>query len=220
MEQSTLRRLYRQAPASSVLAGLCVLVYLVTALESRSLVSNLRSSWIADRWILFLPDMIGHPVGIGRVVGYALLHNGPSHLLMNVLMLYLFGRELERFTGRWMLAAMFLMGAVGSAAVIVWENPLSATVGASGALYAFMAIAVGMSLRARAEIKPLVVLIVLNLGFTLLVPGISLFGHLGGLAFGAVLGAAIAFGASWKTTWLVILGETAIAVGLVVVAML
>ena len=74
--------------------------------------------------------------------------------------------------------------------------------GASGALYALMAIALGLTVRAHFNARSLLVLIAVNLGFTFIVPGISLWGHLGGLVAGAVIAAPIALGASKKQTQL------------------
>lgn len=67
-------------------------------------------------------------------------------------------------------------------------DPLAPTVGASGAVYGLMAIFVAMSYRLRRDLTAPLILIAVNVGYSLLMDGVSLWGHLGGLLTGCVLG--------------------------------
>ena len=69
-------------------------------------------------------------------------------------------------------------------------DPLQSTVGASGAVFGLMG-AMAVMLRARGENilqTDIGFLILMNLGITFILPGISIGGHLGGLAAGALGG--------------------------------
>ena len=86
-----LRRLFRQAPATFTLCAANVVVYLLTAVQSLSFLHNLDESSLAQHWVLYLPDMVDSIVGPLRAVGATFLHDGPAHLLFNIVMIYLLG---------------------------------------------------------------------------------------------------------------------------------
>ena len=89
------RNLYRQAPVSAVTAVLIVIVFAITAAQSRSITGNLDDSGLGDAWVLYLPLMDDSPFGPLRALGSSLLHLGIGHMLVNVILLYLIGRETE-----------------------------------------------------------------------------------------------------------------------------
>ncbi|MBN9644348.1 rhomboid family intramembrane serine protease [Corynebacterium mendelii] len=196
-------QLTHKAPATVALLAAMAAVFVLTAVESRSLNGNLTASWIADHWTLYLPAMGDSWFGPARAVGAMFLHQGVTHLLLNGLMIFVLGQELENIIGSRLFTAMFFAGGIGSSAVTVWASPTSATVGASGALYALLAIALGLSVRTAVNTRSLVILIAVNLGFTFIVPGISIWGHIGGLITGAVIAVPIALGAGKNQTRLV-----------------
>ncbi|CAB0781151.1 hypothetical protein FRC0182_02258 [Corynebacterium diphtheriae] len=94
---NALKRAYGQAPATAVLCALTILIYLLTVVESRSIEHNLSDSWIADHWTLYGP--YSHGLGWLRMVGTVFLHSGPTHLALNMFMLFFFGREIEHYLG-------------------------------------------------------------------------------------------------------------------------
>lgn len=71
----------------------------------------------------------------------ALLHAGPLHLLLNMVMLVICGRALELALGGWRLFALYLAGAAAAAAMQWAVAPLSPVpmIGASGAISAVVA---------------------------------------------------------------------------------
>jgi membrane associated rhomboid family serine protease len=116
------------------------------------------------------------------------LHYGPIHLAINMYSLYFAGSILEQVIGRWRFLLLYLgSGIAGSAGALV-VSPNSITVGASGAIFGILG---GLFVLERRGVLhsggQIAGLIVLNLVFTLLVPGISLGGHVGGLVGGVVL---------------------------------
>lgn len=213
----TLRRLYGQAPITFSACAVMVVVYLLTAVGSRSFVNNLDGSQLADDWTLYLPAMLSSPVGPLRAVGGLFLHQGPSHLVLNVLMIFLIGREVERAVGRWLYLLALCGGGLGSSAAVVWMNPTTPTVGASGAAYALMAMLVVLSRKRGLSIVSPLVLVLVNLGYSVVTPGVSLWGHLGGLIAGAVI-AVVVFSRvlrRWARLLLVVIIVAAVALILV-----
>ncbi|ANE02796.1 rhomboid family intramembrane serine protease [Corynebacterium crudilactis] len=197
-----LERIYRQAPASTLISAAIIIVYAGTAIQSRSLTNNLGSSSIGDAWILYAPAM-NDGFGPLRALGGMFLHVGPGHMLLNLLLLWLLGREIERDFGSGLFALMYFVGGIGASAAVVWMDPFSPTAGASGAIYAMMAILVGLFLLRGADIKAPLILIAVNIGYTLMASNVSLWGHLGGLITGALLMWPVIRAKTQKTQWVI-----------------
>ncbi|MCK7642645.1 rhomboid family intramembrane serine protease [Corynebacterium antarcticum] len=212
------RNLYRQAPVSAATVVLIVLVFVVTAVQSRSITGNLDDSGLGDVWILYLPLMDDSAFGPLRALGSGLLHAGIGHMLINVVLLFLIGRETEATFGSPLTAGILVTGAVGASATVLWWSPEYPTVGASGAVYALMAVFVAIAYsRKNSQVGGALVLIGVNLAYTLMTPGVSLWGHLGGLATGALLAAAL-FGTRRTTArWLGLGAVCAVAVAAVLI---
>jgi membrane associated rhomboid family serine protease len=132
---------------------------------------------------------------VWRLVTGAFLHAQGSfgfiHIGFNMYLLYILGQMLEPSLGKWRFGAIYfaslLTGALGA---ILLSSPDTYTVGASGAVFGLMGAGV-VFLRARG-IDPmqsgLGPTILLNLGITFLVSGISIGGHVGGLLGGLLAG--------------------------------
>jgi len=131
-----------------------------------------------------------------RLVTGGFLHAGLIHIAFNMFALFVLGRLLEpgigtpRFVGVYF--ASLLAGAFGALLL----SPDALTVGASGAIFgifgATFVIARGRGLDTIAS--ELGVLLLINLALTFGVSGISIGGHLGGLAGGLICGSLIAAG--------------------------
>lgn len=123
----------------------------------------------------------------------AFLHGSWLHLLFNMYTLYIFGQVIEPMLGRARFLALYLIaGFGGSVAVLLFSNPSSSVVGASGAIYGLMG-AYFVLLRAIGERSgQLTGLIAINLIFSFISPGISWQAHIGGLVVGAAVAAVYA----------------------------
>jgi membrane associated rhomboid family serine protease len=122
-----------------------------------------------------------------RLITAAFLHYGPIHLAFNMLALWWFGAAVEQVLGRGRYLLLYLVsGLAGSAGALLF-SPESLTVGASGAIFGILGAAFVLE-RQRTYVLGggALGIIALNLAFTLFVPGISIGGHLGGLAGGAL----------------------------------
>lgn len=181
-----LKKWWRQAPITVALCGLIILMYVATAAQSLSLTNNLSGSSIGDSWILYLPEMT-ETFGPLRALGSAFMHLGPAHLILNLLLLFLLGREVERAYGPRMYLTVWLASAEGASAASVWLDPLDAVAGASGVGYSLMVLYASMVARRGGDMRAPVMLIVANIAYTLITPAVSLWGHMGGLLAGLLL---------------------------------
>jgi len=167
------------------LIGINVAVYLAELAGGGSV--NGTGNWIFDHGALF-----GPLVARGdwwRLLTAAFLHYGPIHLALNMYSLFYAGTLLEHVIGRWRFALLYLAaGIAGSAGAILW-NPLSVTVGASGAIFGILgALFVLERKRHIATGGQVAGLIVINLIFTFTLSSfISVGGHVGGLIAGIAL---------------------------------
>jgi membrane associated rhomboid family serine protease len=125
-----------------------------------------------------------------RLVTAGFVHYGLLHIAFNMVLLYRFGMLLEPALGRARFLALYMASLLAGSFGAVLLSPNVFTAGASGAVFGlFGAAAVGLRQRGIGVWQSGVGgLIVINLIFTFAVPGISIGGHLGGLAGGALVG--------------------------------
>lgn len=125
-----------------------------------------------------------------RIITSGFLHDGVFHLGFNCFALWIMGRSLEQFLGRFRFAALYLVSLLGGSVGVLLLEPNSLAVGASGAIFGLfgaMAIvqrAVGMSIWASG-LGPV---LAFNLFLTFAVARISVGGHVGGLVAGGLVG--------------------------------
>lgn len=125
---------------------------------------------------------------VWRVLTAGFLHAGLLHLAFNGFALWVLGSMLEPAIGRLRFAIIFFVSLLAGSFGALLMEPNALTVGASGAIFGLMAAAI-LIMRNRG-INPmesgLGLWLGLNLVFTFAIPGISIGGHLGGLAGGAL----------------------------------
>ena len=153
-----------------------------------------------------------------RLLSAGFVHFGLFHVAMNMLLLYQLGRLLEPSVGSLTFGLVYFASLLGGSAGALVASPDALTGGASGAVFGLMAAGV-VGLRQRG-INPmqtgLGLTFVINLLFTLAVPGVSIGGHFGGAPAGALCGAVALAPARWRLpTWSA--NAAAIAVGIVAV---
>ncbi len=123
-----------------------------------------------------------------RLLTSGFLHAGLIHLFLNMFILYLLGGLLEPAIGKVRFGLIYLVALLSGSFGALLLTPDALTLGASGAVFGLMGAAV-IVMRARG-INPMEsgigMLILLNLGITFLVPGISIGGHVGGLIGGGL----------------------------------
>lgn len=174
-----------------VLIAVNVLLFVLSAVQAGSAAENFRSE-------LFLQWRMA-PVQVAagewwRVVSSGFLHQGMIHMVVNMIALWVVGRDMEVLLGRIRFCAVYLLGLLGgSMFVFLFGSVFLPVVGASAALYGlFGGIAVA-AWRLKLNMRPILLVIGLNVVLTLTIPGISLFGHLGGLVLGTAATAALIY---------------------------
>lgn len=121
------------------------------------------------------------------------LHAGIVHLGLNMWALWVVGRVIEQALGPARFLGLYLVsGLGGSLAVYLFTGP-GYTVGASGAIFGLFGALFILLRRVGRDATSMLSLIVINVVFTFLVPGISIAGHLGGLATGTVAALGLAY---------------------------
>ncbi|MGD0221268.1 MAG: rhomboid family intramembrane serine protease [Terriglobia bacterium] len=134
-----------------------------------------------------------------RLVMPMFLHGGWLHILGNSYVLYILGPVLERVYGYARYATIYVAAGVGGA-FLSMEVSRDVSVGASGAIFGVAGAMLVSGYIHRDVIPPrwgrafgkgMILFIVINLAFGLSVHGIDNWGHLGGLASGALLALVI-----------------------------
>jgi membrane associated rhomboid family serine protease len=175
-----------------------VLVFLFNLAQGASLGENsgeLFADWALIGRIELAP---GFAIGVAegdwwRLFTSAFLHGSIIHLGLNMLMLYWIGAPIEEAIGRARFAVLYAVsGLAGSAGALLFTDADAITVGASGAIFGLLGAALVFE-RQRTFVLggSALSIVVLNLVLTFAVPNISIGGHIGGLAGGALGGLAL-----------------------------
>ena len=142
-----------------------------------------------------------------RLITAMFLHYGVLHLLLNMWALWVLGRSLEANLGRVRFAALYLIaGLGGNVAAYLFSSPRAATVGASTAVFGLFAALIIIERKLGRDISRIIPILVINLVFTLAVPGISIPGHLGGLVVGALMALVLAYAPRGRRTLVQVAG--------------
>ena len=174
-----------------ILILLNAVVFAATAVQARSIGSNFDSA-LFDAWALEPGEV--RDGEWWRLVTAGFLHIGPIHLLFNMLALWVLGRDLETVLGRGRFLALYVISLLGgAAAVMLFYGPSASVAGASGAVFGLMGGLAVVLRRLRVPVGQVIGLIVVNVVISVIIPGISLIGHLGGLVVGAAATAALVY---------------------------
>ena len=123
-----------------------------------------------------------------RLLTPVFLHAGPLHLGVNCYSLYILGQDVERLYGhRKFLIVYLAAGLLGNIGSFVFSP--HAGVGASGAIFGLLGAVLYYGIENPKVFKKyfganVIATIILNLGFSLSIPGIDKFAHLAGLCGG------------------------------------
>lgn len=169
-------------PTVTVIAAVNVAVYVLTrANPSR-----------VDARFAMIPELV-HQGQWYRLVTAAFLHVSVEHLVFNMLTLLIIGAPVEVLLGRARLCLVYLVaGLGGSVCSYLLSKPDIEGIGASGAIFGLFGAYAVLARRHRFDLRPVVVLIVLELALSFAEPGIDWRAHVGGLLVGAGYTAALA----------------------------
>ena len=141
-----------------------------------------------EPWRALTAALVHAPIGPGAGI------IGVTHILFNMYALYLLGRPLESLFGGARLLVLYLLSVLGGSVAVLAVSfvlPgtfLQAVIGASGGVFGLFAATFVAQRRLGGDVRPVLLVIALNLGITFVLPGIAWQAHLGGLAAGAVAG--------------------------------
>src|SRR5690625_7580585 len=114
----------------------------------------------------------------------ALVHSmgSPLHLLLNMAVLWLIGRQIEQILGAAKFTAIYVLSAFGGAvAVLFLAPPNSAVVVASGAVYGLFAALWMIGGRLGADTRCITILTITNFAFAFTASAIASEAPLGGV---------------------------------------
>ena len=168
-----------------VLMGINGLVFLVDILFNR---------WVFSMGAL-APGLVLQYNQWWRLLTAGFVHADVLHIGVNLYALYMLGILVERFYGPWRYLTIYILSLFGANTLVTLLTPLNIpTVGASGAIMGLLGAALtyfwsyrNLLSQGRRFLNDLIRMAVLNIGIGLL-PGISLWGHLGGLLAGSAAG--------------------------------
>jgi membrane associated rhomboid family serine protease len=129
-----------------------------------------------------------------RLVTAGFLHYGLIHLALNMYLLYMLGQMLEPLLGSVRFSLVYLASLLGGSAGVLLIQPQAFTAGASGAVFGLMGLAfVGYWLNGTNPMNTSIgSLFLLNILLTFMLSDrISVGGHLGGAAAGALCALAV-----------------------------
>jgi membrane associated rhomboid family serine protease len=129
-----------------------------------------------------------HDGELWRLVTSGFLHAGVFHLLFNMYALYILGQLLEPAVGRLRFGVIYFVSLLAGSFGALLLQPTGLTVGASGAVFGLMGSAFVVMRHREIDVMAsgLGIWLFLNLAITFTVSGISIGGHLGGLAGGVL----------------------------------
>lgn len=123
-----------------------------------------------------------------RLVTSMFLHQEVWHIAFNMLGLWWLGGPLEAALGRGRYLALYLLSGLAGSALTYWiAAPNQGSLGASGAIFGLLGATAVMMRRMNYDMRPVLVLLALNLLFTFTWGGIAWEAHVGGLVAGTLI---------------------------------
>jgi membrane associated rhomboid family serine protease len=170
------------------IVALNVVVFLLTSLGGGGSLGG-AGGRLQAQLALFGPFV--HDGQLYRLVTSGFVHYGIVHILFNMVILYRFGEMLEPALGPVRYVSLYIAALLTGSFGALLLSPHALTAGASGAVFGLIAAtAIGLHQRGVNVWQSGVGgLIVVNLVLTFVISGISIGGHLGGLAGGFLVGA-------------------------------
>jgi membrane associated rhomboid family serine protease len=184
-------------PAAKTVRVIIIINVAVFLVQIIAQVAGIRAIFVT---LALIPWRVTNELTLWQFATYMFLHGGVFHILFNMLTLYMFGNELERYWGAPRFLRYYLITGIGAGVCswIVAPDSSIAIVGASGAIYGIL-LAYGLlypnriiylNLLLPIKVKWMV-LIMGAVAFLSSVtggePGVAHIAHLGGMLVGYVM---------------------------------
>lgn len=133
---------------------------------------------------------------IYRLITGGFLHANLMHLIFNMYALYLIGTQMESFMGKKKYLALYLFSLMSSSLLSVIMNPNTVSVGASGAIFGLTGALIYFGYHYRLYLSSvlktqIIPIVALNFLLGFMIPGIDIYGHIGGFIGGILLSMAL-----------------------------
>jgi membrane associated rhomboid family serine protease len=172
-----------QAPVTTVLIAINVLLYLVGAVQGAGF-NDPGGSIYAKLW-LDAPDL--HNGGWWRLITTAFLHASIVHIGFNMFALWVIGRPVEQYLGPLRYVGLYFAAGLAGSAGALLQTP-GVTVGASGAIFGILGAMIILEWQVTGRLAGnAMALAAINLVISFAIPGISWGGHVGGLIGGILV---------------------------------
>jgi rhomboid protease GluP len=135
-----------------------------------------------------------------RLLSAMFLHGGMTHILMNMVSLYIIGRGMELYFSKTAYIVIYLLSGLIGGMASLYMHPESVGIGASGAIFGVFGALAGFLFARRHQIasggkevmKDFAVILGLNLLLGFSIESIDMSAHIGGLIVGLIGGFVIA----------------------------
>lgn len=191
----TLMEQYGYCVVTFVLIAINVVVYGIEAVMA-GFTLDIDSMTLYQMGAMFGPAIQG-PTDLYRLITPMFLHVDLMHLLFNMAALYSVGVMLEDLLGRWNFLLLYFIGGITGNAVSLMADVFTGSqvvsAGASTAIFGLFVATALLGLLSRENrwylmqySKGMLGVMIFNIAYTLLVPSVSVSGHLGGALGGLV----------------------------------
>ncbi len=189
---------FKQYPLTYTLIAINILVYILTALASGSVI-DIDPRVLVDFGALYGPLVIERGEW-WRLLTAMFLHGGMTHILMNMFSLYLVGRGVEMYFSKGAYLSIYFAAGIMGGLLSLYMHPQTVSIGASGAIFGIFGALAGFFLAHRDRIarytqqfmKDFAIVLGLNFFIGVAIPSVDMSAHVGGLIVGFLGGYAIA----------------------------
>lgn len=180
-----------------------LVMFIITAMDSGNFF-NISTSTIYKYGGLVSRDFLHNINDYSRIITSGFLHAGFIHFIFNMYALYVIGPQIESFFGKFKYAIIYIGSLVfGNLLSLLFLNGNVISCGASGAIFGLLGsllyfgyhYRVYLSDVIRSQIIPL---IVINLLLGVMLSGVNVIAHIGGLIGGFLVSKAV--GVKYKST--------------------
>ncbi len=184
-------------PATKIVKAIIIINVAAFLVQIIAQIAGIRAIFVT---FALIPWRVTNELTLWQFVTYMFMHGGVFHILFNMLTLYMFGNELERYWGAARFLRYYLITGIGAGICswIVGPESSVAVVGASGAIYGVL-LAYGLLYPNRIiylnfllpiKVKWMVLLmgaVAFLSSVTGGEPGVAHIAHLGGMLVGYVM---------------------------------
>lgn len=175
----------RRIPVTISMITICVLVYLWMVLQG----GTTNTAVLIHSGAKYTPLILRGQWW--RLLTAGFIHIGIQHLVINMVTLYFIGMYVEEIYGHWRMLIIYLVSILmGNLTSMLFQPLQNVSAGASTGLFGLFGAFIMLGLINRNNpliqqmVRQFLILVVFNIGADLIMPGVDLAGHLGGLLGG------------------------------------